>query len=183
MATVAVAFFARDGVISEVGPIQLEPALSVLIAAGVPSAIAIAITCTPPRVPVLMRTRRTVLARALAFGVVSIAAMGAVAGAAALSSSALVLPALRTLLALGAIGLLAATLISVQVAWMPVLLAFGTAVLSPVDAGQWSVHGFVLAEGAPLLQLILVASVFVVALTTAAFDPLCRAHLARAALR
>ncbi|MFV0633798.1 hypothetical protein [Demequina sp.] len=180
---VAMALGARTEVIRTVGPLVFEPGIPWGVAVGALGATATAMACTPSLGRVVTRTARSVVLRCLMFLIPATALMAAIALAAALTPSLDFLAGARSYLAFGAVALAACAALGVHFSWLPVVILFGSGVLSPLDAGPWSPFGLVIDPESSASRTGLVAIVFGVSLMIAAYDPANRDHLPGGSLR
>lgn len=173
----------HNGMIEQFGPIRLQPSLPVMVAVPMLLAVACGISHVAPRTPVIFRNRRTFWARALSHATVLVAGLAILAVGDALAVNEVFGPSLRNALFLSGVALAASALAGVAYAWVPVVVVFGVAVLSPADEATWSVYALVMAPTAEAVQIIAGAGVCLAGLALAAWDPFDRAYLRRAAPR
>ncbi len=169
----------RGGTISAIGPLTLAARLPVVVAVPTLLAVACAISHVAPRTPVIVRSLRTVLARGVSHLTVLAGGLAIVLLGEVLSPASTLGAATRNLMVLGAAALLVAAFAGPAYAWVPVLVLFGTGVLSNPDEATWSVHALLMTPTAQPIQLAVTVPVCLFAVLVAALDPLDRAYLSR----
>lgn len=169
----------RNGVITAVGPLTLASVLPVVVAVPTLLGVACGISHVPPRIPVIVKNSRTILARAISHLTVLVAGLVVIALGALVGPGATFGPAVRNLMVFSAAALLAAALAGPVYAWMPVVVLFGMGVLSNPDEATWTVHGLVMAQDVRPGQLLVVVPLCLGAVAIAALDLRGLAYLPR----
>jgi len=175
----AVTLIWHNGVIASIGPIHLQPQLPVMAAVPLLLAVAIAVSHVGARTPVIFRNSRTLTARGFSHAIIMAAAAIVLFVGDALAVDPVLAASMRNALFLSSLALLGASFAGVEYAWLPVLVAFGSAILSPADAGVWSPYALLISPSVVPAQVAVGAALCTSSLVFASWDPVRPAYLVR----
>ncbi len=180
---VAVSVLFHDGVIDQVGPLTLTPALRVMVVVPAILAVACALGHDTVTTPVLARNGRVLAARALSYGTVLVLSAAVVVLGAVLAQADVLAASVRNLLWLTGVALATAALFGIAYSWFPVVLAFTGTMLTQPDDSDWSAYGFLFRDVATPAQLVVAGVIALAGLAVAVHDPRSPGYLRLAGRR
>lgn len=160
-----------DGEIERMGPVSVEPAIPVLLLVPALLAVACAVSHGTWTVPVVRRNGRTTAARALSYVTMFALGSAVVWLGDILAAEPVLSGSLRNLCWMTGTSLATAALLGVAYAWLPVVIACGTAVLSATTENPWTLYGWLFHPAATDGQFLTAAAVLLTGLSVAVWDP------------
>jgi hypothetical protein len=168
----ALTVFFPNGTIDRLGPLSFFPEIKALAVIPLLLALAVGLSHGTGASRVIRQNARTRAARAASYGVTLcggglILALG---GALAADTEGFAAAA-RNLLWLSAVALLTATLVGLLYTWLPLVLAYCAALLSPVTGSPWTPYGALLRGEARPGEIAVAGLILCAAVALALWDP------------
>lgn len=160
------------GTIDRLGPLSFFPEIKALAVIPLLLALAVGLSHGTGASPVTVQNWRTRTARATSYVTcLSMAALILALGGALAADPDGFAAAMRNLLWLSALALLTATLAGLLYAWLPLILVYCAAVLSPATDTPWTPYGALLRGEARLAEIVVAGLLLCLALLVALWDP------------
>lgn len=167
----------RDGTVETLGPLVLTPPLAFVMTVPYLIALAVGIAHLQTGTPIIVYRRRVFIARAVSFFGVLALGLATTVVAGAVSHHDVGGAAVRNVMWLSGLTLLARSLGGVSYAWIPAVLSYGIALVSPVTADPWTVHGMTFGTHTTGGQFWVAGALLAAGFAVAVADPLCRDYL------
>lgn len=167
----------RDGRIKGFGPMMFNPPISVILVIPLLLSMGCGVVHATWATPVIHRSARVHLARAMSY-TVALSASGGVSTVGCLLAQADVASGImRNLLWMTGVAVATAALAGVTYAWLPVVLACGAGLLSSHTNDPLTLYGLLFHDQATAVQIGFAALTCATGLAIGIWDPVSRGYL------